>query len=809
MELGSFVVLDTRDWSQMITELRAGIAGRTKSLSLGRYRHVAIVIVLDLILTGVFFTVVQDQEQARTRAEFERQANFYAAAIQKGIEENLEVIESIGGLYAASVKVERDEFREFVRGPLSRHHEIQALSWNERVNHSERRQFEDSVRQEGYPDFRFIGWRPDGQRVVAIERPEYIVVTYVEPYENNQAAMGFDVASDPARLAALERARDTGELITTARITLVQETSNQFGFLILKPIYNTSAVPETVEGRRQNLKGFAVGVFRIGDMVEAALEDLPEGMVNIQLVDDASPAGESLLYLGQASDIDISASANIVNPGEEQLRARGELYSRGPLEIPGRQWSLLITPTPEFLGGQVSWGAWGVLAGGLSIAALLIAYLITVITHGAKTQRLVAELTSVNEGLKTGVIERELAEEDTRESQTRLSGILEIAPDAIVSVDEAQLISLFNQGAERTFGYRAEEIIGKPLDVLLPSRFVEAHQAHVSNFGESPIAPRRMSERGVVFGRRKDGTEFPAEASIFRLELGGEKIFTAILRDITERIRAQEALSKLNAELEQRVREQTYELSKTNNELHAANEELEAFSYSVSHELRAPLRAVDGFSRILLEEYAPQLSGESQRYLRLVLDNAQHMGSLIDDLLTFSRLIRQPLKTEPVAVNRVVSLALADLSSEQEGRRVEISIGELPVCQADPALLREVFVNLLGNSLKYTRGRDVTAIEIGCLAHTSPSGRGEGGEGPVFFVKDNGVGFDMRYVDNLFGAFQRLHPANEYEGTGVGLAIVQRIIHRHGGRIWAKAEVNVGAAFYFTLGGGPADAPNG
>ena len=391
----------------MITTLTTRIAGQTKSLSWSRYRHVALVLLLDLVLTAVFFTIVQDREQAHAQAEFERQAETYVTAIQKGIVRNLEVIESIGGLYAASGKVERDDFRRFVQGSLSRHREIQALSWNARVTNSERRQFEDSVRQEGYPQFQIKDGRLDGQEVVDIDRHEYIVVTYIEPYESNEAALGFDVASNPTRLAAFESARDTGEMIATARITLVQETGNQYGFLILKPIYKTPTAPETVEGRRQNLKGFAVGVFRVGDMVEAALEDLPEGIVNIQLVDEASPADEGLLYLGQAS--------NSNNPAdEEQLKDRGDLYLREPLEIPGRQWSILITPTSDLLGSQAAWEAWGVLAGGLLITALLIAYLITVINHGAKTQRLSAELTTANEGLKTEVTERNRAEQELR-----------------------------------------------------------------------------------------------------------------------------------------------------------------------------------------------------------------------------------------------------------------------------------------------------------------------------------------------------------------------------------------------------------
>jgi signal transduction histidine kinase len=238
-------------------------------------------------------------------------------------------------------------------------------------------------------------------------------------------------------------------------------------------------------------------------------------------------------------------------------------------------------------------------------------------------------------------------------------------------------------------------------------------------------------------------------------------------------------------ELEQRVIERTAQLE-------TANKELEAFSYSISHDLRAPLRAIHGFSRILLEEHAPHLGDEAQRYLHLVHANAQHMGQLIDDLLAFSRLSRQPLKRQRVVCADLVHQVLEELGGEHAGRRVDIAIGNLPLCQADPGLLKQVLVNLCANALKFTRQREVAVIEIGC--------REAAGE-CVYFVKDNGVGFDMQYIGKLFGVFQRLHRADEYDGTGVGLAIVQRIIHRHGGRVWAEAAVNQGATFSFTLGG--------
>ena len=254
---------------------------------------------------------------------------------------------------------------------------------------------------------------------------------------------------------------------------------------------------------------------------------------------------------------------------------------------------------------------------------------------------------------------------------------------------------------------------------------------------------------------------------------------------LIENARLYDEAQKLNAELEARVLERTAELQ-------AANKELEAFSYSISHDLRAPLRALDGFSRILLRDFNAQLPPEGQRYLNLVRKNAQEMGKLIDDLLTFSRLGRQPLTKEPVSITNLVRHVLVDMSSEQENRQIEISVGDLPVCLADPALLKQVLVNLLANAFKFTRKREAARIEIG----SRPI------EGQLaYFVKDNGAGFDMQYASKLFGVFQRLHSAEDYEGTGVGLAIVQRVIHRHGGRVWAESAVDQGATFYFTLPG--------
>jgi PAS domain S-box-containing protein len=346
-------------------------------------------------------------------------------------------------------------------------------------------------------------------------------------------------------------------------------------------------------------------------------------------------------------------------------------------------------------------------------------------------------------------------------------------------------IALVNRQAESLFGYTRQEFLGQPIEVLVPAQLRSAHVSHRADFEAHPRI-RPMGAGLDLSARRKDGSEFAAEISLSPIKTDHEFFILAAIRDITDRKKIQEELKQLNAGLEQRVLERTAELN-------AANKELEAFSYSVSHDLRAPLRAMQGFSKILLEEHAPHLHEESQRYLRLIAENCTQMGCLVDDLLTFSRLSRQSLDRRHVSTAALVRQCLEELQPEQEGRSVAIRVGDLPDCRADGSLLRLVWMNLLSNALKFTQKRPKAAIEIG---YQNLDGL------YAYFVKDNGVGFDMQYADKLFGVFQRLHRAEDYDGTGVGLAIVQRIVHRHGGRVWAEARVDQGATFYFTLEGG-------
>jgi PAS domain S-box-containing protein len=292
---------------------------------------------------------------------------------------------------------------------------------------------------------------------------------------------------------------------------------------------------------------------------------------------------------------------------------------------------------------------------------------------------------------------------------------------------------------------------------------------------------------GEIKNRAKDGTHYWVATTIvpFLNEKGKPRQYVAIRADITERKRVEEEFARLNAELEQRVAQRTAELK-------LANQELEAFSYSVSHDLRAPLRAMGGFSRILEQELAGKLTPDAQQALTRIRDNAAKMGQLIDGLLDFASLNWLPVTKKKVAPAEIARAVWEELRPDTANRRVEMEISQLPACEADPKLLKQVYTNLLSNALKYTRGRDPALIKVGCR-------REEGHR--IYFVRDNGAGFEMQYADKLFRVFQRLHSADQFEGTGVGLAIVQRIIQRHGGRIWADAAPDRGATFFFTLGG--------
>ena len=376
------------------------------------------------------------------------------------------------------------------------------------------------------------------------------------------------------------------------------------------------------------------------------------------------------------------------------------------------------------------------------------------------------------------ITERKRAEEKLRSASLYTRSLLEASLDPLVTISREGKITDVNEATEKVTGFARARLIGSDFSDYFAD-LEKAREGYQRVFSEGyvrdyPLAIRHTS--GQI-------TEVLYNATLFRNEKGEVEGVFAAARDITERKRAEEEVRKLNEELETRVAVRT-------EELRAVNKELEAFNYAVAHDLRAPLRHIHGFAELLGEEAGAVLSDSSKRHLETIRDSVRHMGQLLEDLLCLSRLGRQELRKQVCGLNSLVEEVVTGLKPEIKDREIEWRIAELPFVECDPALMKQILLNLLSNALKFTKPRQPAIIEIG---QTTVDGE------PVIFVRDNGVGFSMKYVDKLFGLFQRLHRQEDFEGTGVGLAIVQRIVHRHGGRVWAEAELNQGATFYLSL----------
>jgi len=378
------------------------------------------------------------------------------------------------------------------------------------------------------------------------------------------------------------------------------------------------------------------------------------------------------------------------------------------------------------------------------------------------------------------ITERKRIEMDLVESEKRFRDLAGLLPQVIFEIDLEGRITYVNQSAYQAFGYTPDDLQRGITftQVIMPEDRIQA----IRHFQDSVSGGKNEGKMYRMV--RRDGTELIGMVYSSPIVKDGNVVgIRGILVDVTELKNVERELRRLNKELESRVAERTADLE-------VANRELEAFSYSVSHDLRAPLRAIDGFSSILLTEHAASLDPSVKMLLERIRSNAQKMGQLIDSILNFSRMSRQPLSTQKIFPSQIVREVLDEMKPLQAGRPLDVRIGNLPPCEGDPALITQVFSNLISNALKFTRTRDHPRIEIGSFSKEGKT---------VYFVKDNGVGFDMKYADKLFSVFQRLHDEKVYEGTGIGLAIVYRIIQRHGGKIWVESEVEKGATFFFTL----------
>jgi PAS domain S-box-containing protein len=405
------------------------------------------------------------------------------------------------------------------------------------------------------------------------------------------------------------------------------------------------------------------------------------------------------------------------------------------------------------------------LSGDLPYLIIFAAFASLVTWFSTIRRRVEGELRQALDRLEIEVAER-----------TQQASLLNLTHDTIFVRDMSDVITYWNRGAQELYGWTEEDAIGKHAHELLRSVF----PAPIEEIRAELLLSGRWD--GELQKVRSDGTQVIVASrwSLRRDEQGRPVAILETNNDVTERERREREIRSLNEELGKRTAE-----------LEATNKELEAFAYSISHDLRAPLRHMAGFTELLRKNTSSLLNERNQRYVMMILESAQRMGNLIDDLLAFSRIGRAETHKTMVSLEQLAEEALTEVRKDTDGRHIVWMVGGLPPWYGDRSMLRLVLVNLISNAVKFTSTRSPAEIEIGCLNQEQDQ--------VVLFIRDNGVGFNMKYVSKLFGVFQRLHPPEAFEGTGIGLATVQRIVHRHGGQIWAEGLVDKGATFYFSL----------
>jgi signal transduction histidine kinase len=614
--------------------------------------------------------------------------------------------------------------------------------------------------------------RPDGSG--AGWAAEHLFTVMRVSLDGSATEPGGDFSAVPEPTAALLKARAIGRTTVSAPYFLrrdrdVPPDRQQRTVVLAAPVVNPA---------RQFLGWLMIGV-RTADLMEGALPKFADRLdVSVHAAGDPTPL---VRLIGTDTT------------GTTTAFTHRELYREEKLTFADQEWTLRVAADRTALPG-----ANGQLDTGLAGAGTVLCGLLAVLVYVLATTRIRLERQ-----VRAATADARTAESEARRQAGLLAAVMDSISDGVGVVDERGELLMRNPAATQLLG-----VPSGPREASEWPRFYGMYRAD----GETLWSPEELPIMAALRGEAMTNVEMivrnPAHPEGIRLNVSarpldpraGQPGAVAVYHDVTEWRAAERAITKLNADLERRVVERTAELAAKANELarrsvqqvrqaeqlREANAELEAFSYSVSHDLRAPLRAIDGFARMIEIDHAGSLDETGRRYVERVRAGAQQMGELIDGLLAFSRLQRQAMTIEPVPIGALVEDVWQELAPERNGRAVELTVGDLPPATGDRRLLRHVVANLLDNALKYTRGRSPARIDVGS-------------EDGAFFVRDNGAGFDPRYADKLFQVFQRLHRAEEYAGTGIGLALASRIIQRHGGRIWADAAPGRGATFFFTL----------
>ena len=680
-------------------------------------------------------------QQRNLRSEFQNLAGLHAASFEREIEVNMEASRDLQRFLQADPGISRDQFRLYARPMLRQLASIHALEWARGVRYAERAAFEAEVRADNLPDFRITERDAQGKLVPAGPRDDYFPIYYLTPMEENKAALGFDLASDPLRRATLDQARDSGKLVASAPLFLVQDATRKPSILVAAPLYSGPATD--VAQRRAMIQGFTLGVYYLNDIFQDAMVKSHLGMddVSLRIREVATLERDELLF---------------AHLPEEWNKGPADLEYRRGLKVAGRYWIFSARPTRAYLANQQESVSWSVLLAGLVISAVLAAYLAHMLNRQQIIRRQVQDRT------------RELAA-----SESRNRAVVDTAVNPIITMDAHGTVRSFNPAAERDFGYLADEVIGRNVNMLMPEPYHSAHDGYLSRYLASGD-PHIIGIGREVVARRKDGSLFPMDLAVGESRVGGEVLFVGMIVDITLRKQAEQSLldSKEQAERANRMKSE--------------------FVNMMSHELRTPLTVILGYLPLL--KHAEKMP-PAEMIVAMAQDiqaSGDHLLHLINDLLDLSKIEagKLDLRPETFALGTVVNEVLDRLRLKAQERGISLvnETGTLPV-RADPLRLRQILINLVGNAIKFTEGGNIT-VKAQAL-----DGQAE------ISVADTGIGIPEVDLPEIFDKFRQVDSSSTRKagGTGLGLAITKSLVELHGGTIKVDSRPGAGSVFTFTL----------
>lgn len=837
-------------------------------------------LLIGAVLSLAGFRLIDGVVQHDALSSFNLLAGRQVSALQQKLERSIETVYALGGLFDASDVVSRAEFSAFANQMISRVSGVQALSWNPRIPHRQLSGIRRLAQQEGMRGYEFFEQGADGTRQSLTLRDDYVTVLYVEPFESNRAALGYDVGSDPIRRAALDRARDIGTAVSSGPVRLVQGATDEYGFLVFRPVYLNGRVPETLGDRRRSIKGYTVGVYRVRDVLTAALGETPPADTRVTVYDGVGDSRSRKAIYDTAGLLDEPDPA----PTDETY---GTLVHTAQLALPMRSWTVIIQPTGTFSSPIERGVAWTFLAAGALVSLLLYGFLVSSRMRNLVIER---EVDNRTRELAAEIVERKAVETALQRSEQTYAKLAEMAPVGILvfkdrKVDQANLTAVGLLGAASSDDLRGRSRLDflKPEDrdeatrrwtIIKDGQTLESWEVETVRLDGMTFPSVVRTERGDIDGhiytilviedvslakqaeqairdseekyrslieffpqgvlltvqgiitqinpsgvrlygaldeseilgrdwmslvaethrdkmrdRRKtmtggssvepielemlrvNGTSFWARSQAMPVSVSGEKFFMTVFADITDRKQAEE------------------EIQRANNELVRSNEDLAQFAYVASHDLKEPLRMVSSYCDLIASRYADKLDESGKKFIYYATDGAKRMQSLIDDLLLYSRVGRGGEIREPVDLERAVEEVLGVMSGAIGESGAVVEYDGLPIVNGYHSEMVRLFQNLIGNAIKF---RSDTPLRIDIR------GIFEDGKARIT-VSDNGIGIAPEYREKIFGVFQRLHSRDSYEGTGIGLAICEKIVEQMEGEIKVEANEEGGCDFVITV----------